>query len=120
VYEIYGVPVAYVQGKLTCQAIARAAIDPDAAFATHEDSKSHSRVAVFIARVLVYAASKKQACITKCPTESELVTLSDYVGFVELFHEFLSFLISNQMSTPVIYQDSTSVIMLVTQGGGVT
>jgi hypothetical protein len=48
------------------------------------------------------------------------VTLSDYIGFVELFHEFLSFLISNQMSTPVIYQDSTSVIMLVTQGGGVT
>jgi hypothetical protein len=60
----------------------------DAAFATHEDSKSHSGVARFIAGVLVYAASKKQRCVTKSPTESE--------------------------------QDSTSVITLVTQGGGVT
>jgi hypothetical protein len=32
----------------------------DAAFAAHEDSKSHSGVAVFIAGVLVYAASEKQ------------------------------------------------------------
>jgi hypothetical protein len=92
----------------------------DAAFAAHEDSKSHSGVAVFIAGVLVYAASKKQQCVTKSPTESELVALSDYVGFVELFHEFVSFLISEQLSPPIIYQDSTSVITLVTQGGGVT
>jgi hypothetical protein len=92
----------------------------DAAFATHEDSKSHSGVAIFIFGVLVYVASKKEACVTKSPTESELVALSDYIGFVELFLEFLSFLISDQMSMPVIYQGSTTVIMLVTQGGGVT
>jgi hypothetical protein len=54
----------------------------DAAFATHEDSKSHSGVAVFITGVLVYSVLKKQACVTKSPTESELVALSDYVGFI--------------------------------------
>jgi hypothetical protein len=37
----------------------------DAAFAAHEDSKSHSGVVVFIAGILVYAASKKQQCVTK-------------------------------------------------------
>jgi hypothetical protein len=48
----------------------------DAAFATHEDSTSHSGVAIFIAGVLVYAALKKKACVMKSPTESELVALS--------------------------------------------
>jgi hypothetical protein len=57
--------------------------------------------------------------VTKSLTESELVALSDYVGFIELFHEFITFLTSDQVSSPIIYQDSTSVITLVTQGGGV-
>ncbi len=92
----------------------------DAAFAMHADSKSHSGIAVFIAGVLVYSSSRKQACVTKSPTESELVALSDNIGLVELFHEFITFLVSDKVSTPVIYQDSTSVITLVTQGGGVT
>ncbi len=58
--------------------------------------------------------------MTKSPTESELVALSDYISFIELFYEFITFLASDQMSVPIIYQDSTSVITLVTQGGGVT
>jgi hypothetical protein len=49
----------------------------DAAFATHADSKSHSGITVFVAGVLVYSSSRKQACVTKRPTESELVALSD-------------------------------------------
>ncbi len=60
----------------------------DAAFATHDESKSHSGVAIFVAGVLVFSASKKQSCITKSPTESELVALSDYVGFIELFRPY--------------------------------
>jgi hypothetical protein len=92
----------------------------DAAFATHADSKSHSGIAVFIAGVLVYSSSRKQACVTKSPTESELVALSDNIGLVELFHEFITFLVSEKLPTPIVYQDSTSVIALVTQGGGVT
>jgi hypothetical protein len=47
------------------------------------------------------------------------VALSDYVGFIELFQEFISFLISEKLPIPIIHQDSTSVIMLVMQGGGV-
>ncbi len=30
VYDIYGMPVVYVRGKTTCQAIAHAVIDPEA------------------------------------------------------------------------------------------
>ncbi len=48
------------------------------------------------------------------------MALSDYVGFIELVQEFISFLISEKLPIPIIYQDSTSVITLVTQGGGVT
>jgi hypothetical protein len=48
------------------------------------------------------------------------VALSDNIGLVELFHEFITFLVSDKVPTPIIYQDSTSVIALVTQGGGVT
>jgi hypothetical protein len=86
----------------------------DAAFATHDDSKSHSGVALFVAGVLVYSASKKQACITKSPTESKLGALSDYVGFIELFHEFISSLVMEKLPIPIVYQDSTSVITLFT------
>jgi hypothetical protein len=92
----------------------------DAAFATHADSKSHSGITVFVAGVLAYSLSRKQACVTKNPTESELVALSDNIGLVELFHEFITFLVSDKVPTPIVYQDSTSVIALVTQGGGVT
>jgi hypothetical protein len=61
----------------------------DAAFASHEDSKSHSGVAVFIAGVLVYASSRKQKTIAKSPTESELIALTDNIGLIELFQEFV-------------------------------
>ncbi len=36
----------------------------DAAFTAHDDSKSHSGVAVYVAGVFVYASSRKQKCIT--------------------------------------------------------
>jgi hypothetical protein len=92
----------------------------DAVFATHDDSKSHSGVTIFVAGMLVYASSKKQTCVTKSPTKSELVALIDNIGLVELFEEFITFLIKDKISTPVIYQDSSSVVTLVTHGGGVT
>ncbi len=92
----------------------------DAAFVTHEDSKSHSGMAIFIAGTLVYASSKKQHCVTKSPTESELVTLTDNIGLVELFDEFITFLVNDKIPTPVIYQDNSSIVSLVTKGGGIT
>ncbi len=48
----------------------------DTAFTTHDDSKSHAGVAIFLAGVPVYASSKKQSFVTKSPTESELVALT--------------------------------------------
>jgi hypothetical protein len=83
----------------------------NAAFAPHADSKSHTGVAIFLA--LVFAASQKQKCVTKSPTESELVTLTDSIGFIELLEEFFSFAIFREKKmTPLIYQNSTSVISL--------
>jgi hypothetical protein len=92
----------------------------DAAFATHDDSKSHSGIAVFVAGVLVFSSSKKHGCVTKSPTKSELVASTDNFGFIELFEELITFLVNDKMPTPVINQDSSSVVTLVTHGGGVT
>jgi hypothetical protein len=92
----------------------------DAAFATHDDSKSHSGVTIFVAGMLVYASSKKQKCVAKSPTESELVALTENIGLVELFEEFITLLIKDKITTPIMYQDSSSEVTLVTHGGGVT
>jgi hypothetical protein len=92
----------------------------DAAFAPHPDAKSHTGIALFIGEALVFAASRKQKCVTKSPTESELVALTDNIGFVELFAEFLGFITNTDVTIPIIYQDSTSVISLVKEGGGLT
>jgi hypothetical protein len=90
----------------------------DAAFASHQDSISHSGIAVFIGGAFVFRASRKQKCITKSPTESELVALTDNVSFVELFAEFFAFIIDKDIKAPTIYQDSMSVISLISQGLG--
>jgi len=90
----------------------------DASFATHMDGKSHTGVLIKVGGVGVYFASRKQKCVTKSPTEVELVVLSDNVGFVELFHEFVSFILNCAVDIPMVCQDNTSVISLVTLGGG--
>ncbi len=71
----------------------------DAAFAAHDDSKSHSGVAIFVAGVLVYALSRKQKYMTKSPTESELVALTDNLHLAELFHEFVEFITPGTVNT---------------------
>ena len=91
----------------------------DAAFAAHYDAKSHTGVALFLGNALVYAALRKQKCVTKSPTDSELVGLTDNKQFVELFAEFLSFIMNQPVQIPFIYQDCTAVIALVTECGGV-
>jgi hypothetical protein len=91
----------------------------DASFALHPDGKSHTGIVILLGGVRVFFASRKQKCVSKSPTEAELVALSDNVGFVELFHEFVSFVLNCKIGTPTVYQDNTSVISLVTIGGGV-
>jgi hypothetical protein len=92
----------------------------DASFAIHNDGKSHTGIVIFVSGVTVYCASKKQKCVGKSPTEAELVALSDNLGFVELFHEFISFIMNSKVGIPLIYQDNTSVISMVSSGGGIT
>ena len=74
---------------------------------------------MFLGQALVFAASRKQKCVTKSPTDSELVALSDNIAFVELFAEFLSFIDNKPIVPPTIYEDCTAVIMLAKDGGGV-
>jgi hypothetical protein len=105
--------------KLRPRGIFRLEAYIDASFALHPDGKSHTGVVILLGGVGVFFASRKQKCVSKSPTEAELVALSDNVGFVELFHEFVSFVLNCKIGTPTVYQDNTSVISLVTIGGGV-
>jgi hypothetical protein len=90
----------------------------DAAYATHNDSKSHSGVIVYVGHTLAYVLSKKQKCISKSPTEAESIALTDNVGLVELFREFVEFLIMRKISVSIVYEDCNAVVSLVTLGGG--
>jgi hypothetical protein len=90
----------------------------DASFSAHPDGKSHSGAVILVGGVAVYFGSRKQICVSKSPTEAELVALSDNLALVELFSEFVAFVTDSKEIKPVIYQDSTSVITMVTEGGG--
>jgi hypothetical protein len=70
---------------------------------------------------LVFFGSKKQKCVCKSPIDAELVALSDNVGFVELFSELVDFVLNKKSRhPPLIFQDNTLVIDMVTRGGGIT
>jgi ribosomal protein L7Ae-like RNA K-turn-binding protein len=92
----------------------------DAANAIHNDSKSHTRVVIYVGDTLVYVSSKKQKCMSKSPTETELIGLTDNLGLIELFHEFVEFVTMKRVNSPTIYQDCNAVVSLVTKGGGQT
>jgi hypothetical protein len=106
--------------RLKPNALFRVVAYVDASFSAHPDGKSHSGVVVKVGGVPVFFGSKKQKCVSKSPTEAELVALSDDVGFIELFAEFVAFVTNSEQMKPLIYQDSISVITMVTEGGGVT
>jgi len=92
----------------------------DAAYAIHNDSKSHSGVIAYVGHTLVYVSLRKQKCISKSPTEAELIALTDNVGLVELFKEFVEFLVMKKIPVLIVYKDCNAVVSLVTLGGGVT
>ena len=48
-----------------------------------------------------------------------MIALSDNIYFVELFNEFLSFILNRKLECPLIFEDCKAVISLVTEGGGV-
>jgi len=63
----------------------------DAAFALHSDSKSHTGVLVYVEETLVYVSSKKQKCMSKSPTEAELISLTDNLGLLSFSRSSWSF-----------------------------
>jgi hypothetical protein len=84
------------------------------------DGKLHSGgVVLQIGGVSVCFGSRKQKCASKSRTKAELMALSEYLGLVEMFAEFLEFVTNRKTIKPLIYQDSTSIIAMVTEGGGV-
>jgi hypothetical protein len=56
--------------------------------------------------------------MSKSPTEAELIALTDNLGLVELFQEFVEFITQKKVSTPEVFQDCNAVVSLVTLGGG--
>jgi len=92
----------------------------DAAYAIHNDSKSDTGVIIYVGDTLVYVSSKKQKCMSKSPTEAELIGLTDNLGLIELFHEFVEFVTMKKVNPPTIYQDCNAVVSLVTKGEGQT
>ena len=58
--------------------------------------------------------------MSKSPTEAELIGLTDNLGFIELFQEFVEFLTGKKVNVPIVFQDCSAVVSLVTLGGGVT
>jgi hypothetical protein len=90
----------------------------DAAYALHSDSKSHMGVVIYVGNTIMYVSSKKQKCMSKSASEAELIVLIDNLGLIELFQEFVNFVMKKKAGVPVVYQDWNAVLMLVTKGGG--
>jgi hypothetical protein len=77
----------------------------DAAYALHSNSKSHSGVIIYVGGTLCYVSFCKQKCMSKSPMEAELIALSDNLGLVKLFQEFVKFITRKKVSIPVVFQD---------------
>ncbi len=63
----------------------------DASFSTHQDRKLHSVVIMIVGGAPFYLSLKKQKCVSKSPTEAELVGLLENVEVAELLQELLDF-----------------------------
>ncbi len=78
--------------------------------ATRRFEVTHGSHYFFVGRTLAYVLSEKQKCMSKSPTEAELIGLSDNLGLVELFKEFVEFLVGREIEIPIVYQDCKAVI----------
>jgi hypothetical protein len=45
-----------------------------------------------------------------------LISLTNNLGFIELFQEFVEFLIEKRVNTPIVFQDCSAVVTSVTKG----
>jgi hypothetical protein len=56
--------------------------------------------------------------MSKSPTEAELIALTDKLGLIELFQEFVELFTKKKIRTPVVHPDCNAVVSLVTIGAG--
>lgn len=89
----------------------------DAAFACHPNGKSHTGLVLTVGGATVLCKSQKQKIVTKDSTEAELVGLHDMLTHVNQCCDFLTGQ-GVQTEAPVVFQDNTSTITLVTKDGG--
>lgn len=57
---------------------------------------------IFLGGAMVFAASRKQKCVTKLPTESKLVTLIDHISFAEALVDVSGFIASEETKAIII------------------
>jgi len=89
----------------------------DAAFAAHPDGKGQSGGIIMMGSTVLEATTRKQKCASHDSTESELIALVELSIDVLWHHEWFEEQ-GYKMTTPLIYQDNTSTMTLVLQGGG--
>jgi hypothetical protein len=89
----------------------------DAAFAAHQDGMGQSGGAIMMGSTLLEPITRKQKCAAKDSTEAELVALGE-LNLDVLWHQEWFENQGYKLQMPTIYQDNTSTITLVTQGGG--
>ena len=91
----------------------------DAAFATHEDFKSHSGKIIFLGHIPVCFKSNKQKMNTKPSAHAELNALYEGLDVLLWLRAVLTFLIPdfiNDIQPLKVYQDNTSTIKIAQLG----
>ena len=89
----------------------------DAAHAAHPDGFGHSDGVIMAGGTTLECITRKQKCVARDSTEAEIVALENILLDVEWHNEW--FLGQGyKMKPPLIFQDNTSTITLVTKGGG--
>ncbi len=88
----------------------------DAAYAVHQDSKSHTGCFVIVGECgPSYVRSTKQKIVTKSSTEAELVALSDSANVLIHMSNFLRAQ-GHTVAPAILYQDNKSAMALITKG----
>jgi len=103
--------------KISSQPFKRVEAFIDAAHACHVDGFGQSGGTIMVGGSLMEAITRKQKCAARDSTEAELVALETIVLDVGWHHEWFEGQ-GYVMDKPLIYQDNTSTITLVTKGGG--
>jgi len=83
----------------------------DAAYAVHDDMKSHTAGATSLGRGAIMCKSTKQKLNTKNPTEAEVVGSSDYLPNTIWARMFLAEQ-GYKLTKNIFYQDNQSAIQL--------